>query len=463
VAALRLRLLILSSAAFEMALAPASKAQPPLPVGGQFQVNTYTTSTQGDDSAVAMDSDGRLIVTWNSFGSAGTDGSTSSVQGQRYDAHGDALGAEFQVNTYTTNAQRTPDIAAASNGDFVVVWSSDGSPGTDTSLYSVQGQRYASDGEPQGSQFQINSYTTNYQFGPSVAAMANGDFVVVWWSDGSPGTDTSLSSIQGRRFASDGSPEGAQFQVNTYTSHTQISPVVAAASDGDFVVVWTSFVSSPGTDSNVEGQRYASDGSTQGGQFQVNAYTTSEQDLPSVAMSPDGEFVVTWTSRGSTGTDTSGVSIQGQRYASDGSTQGGQFQVNTYTTSDQLGATVAADGDGGFVVTWESTGSSGTIDSIQGQRYGPDGAALGGEFQVNTHTTGTQSDPSVGGSGGGVFTVTWFNLGAVGNDPDASIQGQRFRPPIAVPALSPGAWLGLGALLLLGGILIVPRSQRRGF
>ena len=54
---------------------------------------------------------------------------------------------------------------------------------------------------PVGAQFQINSYTTNIQERSSVAADADGDFVVVWQSKGSSGTDTSYSSIQGQRYS----------------------------------------------------------------------------------------------------------------------------------------------------------------------------------------------------------------------------------------------------------------------
>ena len=140
-------------------------------------------------------------------------------------------------------------MAAAADGDFVVVWESVGSPGTDTSRCSIQGQRYASDGSAQGAQFQVNTYTTNYQLRPSVAADADGDFVVVWDSIGSSGTDTSSSSIQGQRYASDGSPQGAQFQVNTYTTGYQTVPPWRRTADGDFVVVWES-VGSSGTDTD---------------------------------------------------------------------------------------------------------------------------------------------------------------------------------------------------------------------
>ena len=72
-------------------------------------------------------------------------------------------------------------MSVAPNGDFVVVWTSIGSYGTDTSGSSKQGQRYASDGSAIGSEFQANTYTTQSQgsrLGPTVSSAANGDFVV---------------------------------------------------------------------------------------------------------------------------------------------------------------------------------------------------------------------------------------------------------------------------------------------
>ncbi len=110
------------------------------------------------------------------------------------------VGDEFQVNTYTTNNQFSPSVAAAADGDFVVVWESHRAAAPD-SLESVQGQRFASSGAPVGDQFQVNTYTSGRQAYSSVAAAAGGDFVVVWESSGSSGSDSSLSSIQGQRFA----------------------------------------------------------------------------------------------------------------------------------------------------------------------------------------------------------------------------------------------------------------------
>ena len=52
------------------------------------------------------------------------------------------IGAEFQVNTYTTLAQYDTNVASDAAGNFVVVWQSWGSSGSDDSEYSVQGQSY---------------------------------------------------------------------------------------------------------------------------------------------------------------------------------------------------------------------------------------------------------------------------------------------------------------------------------
>jgi hypothetical protein len=68
-----------------------------------------------------------------------------------------AIGPELQVNTYTTGNQIWADVAAASSGDFVVVWHSAGSPGGDSSYDSVQGRFYAAGGTSPGAQFQVNS------------------------------------------------------------------------------------------------------------------------------------------------------------------------------------------------------------------------------------------------------------------------------------------------------------------
>jgi hypothetical protein len=438
-----------------------------VPAGSEFQVNTYTVFDQGHPS-VSADADGDFVVVWFSTGSSGTDTSLQSIQGQRYASGGSTQGAEFQINTYTTGIQDFPSVSADADRDFVVVWESAGSSGTDTSLQSIQRQRYASGGSTQGAEFQVNTYTTNAQLVLAVSADSDGDFVVVWESNGSSGTDTSGTSIQGQRYASDGSLRGSEFQVNTYTTLAQEDPFVAADTDGDFVVVWRSTGSS-GTDTSglsIQGQRYASSGSPQGAQFQVNTYTSNSPFRPSVALEPDGDFVVVWPSQGSFGTDTIGTSVLGQRYFSNGSARGGEFQVNSYTTGGQRYPSVDALAGGEFVVVWQSQGSSGTDTAsygIQGQLYASNGSTRGSEFQVNTYTTNTQRFPSVAAAAAGGFVVAWESVGSNGTDANfRSVQGQRYSvspavPP--VPAMSSATRFALAAALLLLGAAYALRHR----
>ena len=57
------------------------------------------------------------------------------------------LGSEFQVNTFTTDGQYYASVAADADGDFIVVWTSQDQDG---SFSGVFGQRYASTGTPLG-------------------------------------------------------------------------------------------------------------------------------------------------------------------------------------------------------------------------------------------------------------------------------------------------------------------------
>jgi hypothetical protein len=328
------------------------------------------------------------------------------------------LGPEFQVNTYTTSDQWFPAVAADDDGNFVVVWSSKGSPGSDDSDYSIQGQRYDAAGMPQGGQFQVNNHTNLSQAFPAVAALGPlvppnaGGFVVAWWDSAFSGApDDSLSSIQARRYDSAGVPQGLQFQVNTYTTGSQQLPHVAADAAGNFVVVWESKVSIPfsvNPPGSIQGQRYDAAGVPQGAEFQVNALTSPNVDQISAAVATDaaGNFVVVWQSEFPYSND----HIQARRFDASGTPLGTDFQVDTSTSSGSAQAPdVALDAAGNFVVVWQSGYSypSDPDGAIQARRYDASGVPQGDQFQVNTYTTGTQAAPQVAASGAGDFTVVW--------------------------------------------------------
>jgi hypothetical protein len=412
---------------------PRAAAAQGNPLGPEFRVNTFTTSSQRAPS-VAADPSGNFVVVWESYLQ---DGSLMGVFGQRYISSGAPLGPEFRVNTFIVFGQDAPAVAADSSGNFVVVWRGNALDGSGD---GVVGQRYASSGVPVGPEFRVNTYVFGNQGGGyyggalAVASDSSGNFVVVWQS---ADQDGSGYGVFGQRFASSGAPLGPEFRANTYTTGDQgggdwgAGVVVASDPSGNFVVVWESDTQD-GSDTGVFGQRYSSAGNPLGPEFRVNTYTTSYQGGPSVAADPSGNFVVVWHSNTQDG---SLYGIFGQRYASSGIAVGPEFRVNTYTTGPQGGGIfgdaldVASDSAGNFVVVWKSLGQDGSNYGVFGQRYTSSGAPLGPEFRVNTSTAGFQYRPSVSADSAGNFIVAWSSSPG---GPSGDVFGQRYSMIVPV-------------------------------
>jgi Ca2+-binding RTX toxin-like protein len=356
-------------------------------------VNSYATSEQMAQSVAPL-LDGGWVVVWQSFDQ---DTSGRGVYGQRYAAGGAATGGEFRVNTYTTNDQLYPSVAALSDGGWVVTWQSFNQDGSGHGIY---GQRYTAGGAATGGEFRVNTYTTYDQQYPSVAALSDGGWVVTWMSSVQDGSEY---GIYGQRYTAGGAATGGEFRVNTTRSDDQQYPSVAALSDGGWVVTWMSRYQD-GSVYGIYGQRYTAGGAATGGEFRVNTTTSNEQQYPSVAALLDGGWVVTWMSA----QDNSGYGIYGQRYTAGGAATGGEFRVNTYTTNDQLYPSVAALSDGGWVVTWQSWNQDGSGHGIYGQRYDAAGLPSGDEFRINSVTASSQSNPAIATlAGTSDFIVAW--------------------------------------------------------
>ena len=140
-------------------------------VGNEFLVNTATTSTQWASSITGL-SDGGFVVAWQSEGG---DGSGIAVKAQVFDAAGAKVGSEFLVNTATTNDQAAPAIVGLSSGGFIVTW-------TDSSTWSGQGidgdsvlvkaQVFDASGAKVGGEFLVNTTTANEQLDFSIVGLS---------------------------------------------------------------------------------------------------------------------------------------------------------------------------------------------------------------------------------------------------------------------------------------------------
>ncbi|WP_298622295.1 DUF4347 domain-containing protein, partial [uncultured Zoogloea sp.] len=387
--------------------------------GSETRVNTTTSGTQTENwstKTVAMDANGNYVVIWMD-GSGATD-TGIGIYGQRYNASGVAQGAQFHVNTYTADNQRNPTVAMDANGNFVVVWESNSQDG---SRYGIYAQRYNSSGVAQGSEFRVNTTTTYDQLEAAVAMDASGNFVIAWhsWSQDAVNTD----GIYAQRYNSSGVAQGSEFLVNTYTTDNQTEPSVAMDASGNFVIAWQSF-GQDGDNEGIYAKRYNSSGVVQGSEFHVSTYTTSNQDLPVVAMDSSGNFVVVWESN----QDGSGNGIYGQRYNSSGAVQGGEFRINTTTINQQQNPVVTMLAGGGFVVVWQSTSQDGSFDGVYMRQYDSSGTALTAETLVNTTTTDYQDVPSIAADEKGHLVVVWHGNGPGDTD---GVFMQRYQYAVA--------------------------------
>jgi Bacterial Ig-like domain/Dockerin type I domain len=160
-----------------------------------------------------------------------------------------------------------------------------------------------------------------------------------------------------------------------------------------------------------------------GGEFRVNTAIANNQRFASVAADADGNFVVTWQSYAQDG---SSLGVYAQRYTAAGAAAGGEFSVNTTTANRQRFPSVAMDADGDFVITWESYAQDGSQEGVYAKRYNAQGVPQpspsgAGEFRVNTTTAGRQSRPDAAMDADGDFVIAWS-----GNGGDSSVFAQRF-------------------------------------
>ena len=336
-----------------------------VPIGDNFQVNSYSTAALGPP-AVAADAEGNFVVVWEEGGSL-----REGIFGRRFDSDGNPAGGEFQVNNPAARDASNPAIAADPEGNFVVVW--------DKGSYAdrVLARRFDASGSALGDQFQVNLPPSNgwAAWRPTAAMRDDEEFVVVWqnqcWNCRS---GFEMADVFGRRFDAAGSPLGSEFRVNTITAggYYQGQAGIAMGEGGDFVVAWGS-----GKRLNygymcltVRGQRFDSSGDPEGGEFPVS---TAAGMFPGATFDRNGEFIVAWTS-GCEYPWASPDGVRGRRFDRDSSPVGGEFQVNTPTLQGGFGwPVVAPNAEGDFVVVWATGFSTG---NVLGQRFARPGLHL---------------------------------------------------------------------------------------
>jgi Ca2+-binding RTX toxin-like protein len=349
----------------------------------ELRVNTDIADGSTAASVSGL-TDGGWVVVWES---RGKDGFASDVYGQRYSASGVAVGAAFLLNTYTPSYQIRPNVTGLADGGWVATWMSYGQ--TTSYRYEIYSQRFSSDGSLVGNEYLVDLSYTQDLHSPAITALADGGWVVTSESSGSSNNRIGFTKV----YLSDGS------QVASLSTDGAQSPTVAGLAGGGWVGTWLDY------SSGIYAQRYAADGEKVDSAFLVNSNNSDRYLASSVTATQDGGWVIVWSAENYQ--DSSGTEIYGQRYAADGSRSGEEFRVNSFTPNWQTDPAVTSLLNGGWVVTWESSGQTSDSVDIWARVYGSDGVALGSEFMVNTFYNGVQSDPSIASLEDGGWIITW--------------------------------------------------------
>jgi hypothetical protein len=363
-----------------------------------------------------VNSAGRSVFVWDTTVSSTN---RKDIFFRVFPADGSGPSDPVQVNTYVDNDQHFPKVAINSDGSFMVVWLSNEptEPGSTSFRNVVRSQAFDANMSPVGDEqllstlFPLLSITNKVD----LDVLPSGEYIVVWTSGQTPEPGDSGDTIQGRRIGSNGVPLAGQFQVNsTMTSAKERWPAVTSLADGGFLVVWT--------DPQVHGRQFASDFTPVGDDFQINTFINGVEALPVVDRNEDGRVLVVWRDDEETGDD---AEIRGRLYSPELVPQGQDFRINTLVEDRQTEPEVADYGTGGFFVVWQSKVSAGNSiepNSIEGRIVTGSDQFASSQFLVNVWTNGNQLSPGLGGNNGRI-AVGWHSQG----NPDIAhqvIQGQ---------------------------------------
>ncbi|CAN0538508.1 unnamed protein product, partial [Laminaria digitata] len=356
----------------------------------EFQINTLG-SEQVDFPTVTALSNGGYFVVWSEAASL----EPADLYGRFFDASGNEVGSRITLDIgdpTTGNAQfihgsSLADVAELSDGNIAITYRNGAGP-TVAKVIDQSGNTVVSEfsiglGSLSGHQEAKSheSYANSEATSANITALENGGFVIV----GANNPD-----VQTRVFENDGTPRSAKLVVNTSPGFISDDADVSALSGGGHVIVWRTIDFSNGpAEWNVHAKVYNDAGTPVSGDINValdidhssllNEGTTLTGS-PDVAGLPNGGFVVVWTS-GAIGTQ-----ISGQQFDASGNPVGSEFAVNS--EGDFAGVpSIAATGDGGWVVSWTSfiPSDGGTFYNVFAQQFDPQGNKVGDEFLVNEY------------------------------------------------------------------------------
>jgi len=241
---------------------------------------------------------------------------------------------------------------------------------------------------------------TNPQEQPAIVSDGSGGAIITWYDVRSG----SYYDIYAQRVSADGVVQWAADGVALCTeTGDDVLPTIVPDGSGGAIVTWYDFRS--GSTCDIYAQRVSAAGVVQWTANGVALCTaTNDQRNPTIAPDGSGGAVATWEDLRSGNAD-----IYAQRVSAAGAVQWTANGVALCTaTDDQYRPTIVSDGSGGAIITWMD-GRNGTYD-IYAQRVSAAGAAQWtSEGLALCTATSDQLTPTIASDGSGGAIVAWYD------------------------------------------------------
>ncbi len=326
-----------------------------------------------------------------------------SISGD-YNVYGTILDTNSTINT-TSRIQISPDsdgdnaypsISTVGNDNVLVVWENSL---IDLGIFveNIHGQFLDFNGNKIDSKFKINSVDTSNKF-PHVTNLDKNKYLAAYQS---LNRDGSSYGIYTQMLYDNGTLLSTEKLVNNYTEGYQGKPKSISLSEKKFGAFWESY-DQDGDKQGIFGQLYHINGSKTNKEFQINTYTTGEQSTIAITSSYNGSIIVEWISNNQDG-------IFGQRLDNNCNKIDSEFQVNSFSHGSQFNPDLISLNDNYFINVWEGNKEDGNGIDIYAQIIDKNNNRVGDEFQVNSYTTDDQVYPNVKIASSDKFIVFWLN------------------------------------------------------
>jgi hypothetical protein len=294
------------------------------------------------------------------------------------------------------------------------------------------------------------------QDSPVIAALSNGRFVVAWVQT----SLTGVTSIHARLMNSDRSNFGTTFQVSSLGEAGAFQPSVTALSDGTFAIGWSSIGTETmaGGGTGVASDIHVAFYEAAGQLVSVHVIaSTGNQNQPALTALAGGGALLVFTD--TSASDGTGV-LRAQLFDTSYVASGGSTALSD-GNSDASTPAIAMLQNGGTAVAYADV-SAGGQTAILLRIDRPGGSSVA---QVSSVTSAQQHWPTVISLANGNLVVAWVDEDSAG-EPVASVRAQVMTaagapigPPILVTALLPSQSGPPGLTVLNDGRIVVTWTE----